>query len=393
MGAMRTLLPVVVLAGLINASPVAVAQSSGARPVAQAPVADAVDRVIDEAIHDRAFAGAAIGIAQNGRISLIRGYGLADLEQRVPVTEKTVFRIGSVTKQFTAAAILKLADQGKLAIDDPLAKYLPDFPRASEVTLRQLLSHTSGVSSYTNPAIVKDPTAGRKEWTTETMIAHIAGLQPGYEFEPGTGWSYSNSGYVLLGAVIEKVSGKPYRDFLKSEILDPVELFDTAVDDLAQIVPNRARGYDVGKDAPSGFANADFISMSAAGPAGAMRSTVADLLKWHLALFGGRVLKPETLALMTAPAHLKDGRLSSLGRRPPFWVPATTEYGFGLFLDQIDGHQAIGHGGAINGFNTWMETFPDRQLTLVILANTSYPAAEHTGPKLAAAVLKAMTTP
>jgi CubicO group peptidase (beta-lactamase class C family) len=391
----KKLLLACLLAAPLHSAAIAFAQPGAAKPATQPGVAEAVDRVIADALRERTFAGAAVGVSVNGRVALIRGYGLADLEQRVPVTEQTVFRIGSVTKQFTAAAILRLVDQGKLSLDDPLAKFRPDFPRAAEVTIRQLLSHTSGISSYTNPKLVSgDPREGaRREWTTDAMIAHIASLKPPFEFDPGTGWSYSNSGYVLLGAIIEQVSGKSYRDFLKSELLDPLELFDTSVDDLAQIVPNRARGYDPSKDAAVGFANADFISMSAAYSAGAIRSTVADLLKWHLALFGGRVLKPATLALMTAPAHLKDGRLSSLGRLPPFWVPATTEYGFGLFLDQIDGHPAIGHGGAINGFNTWMETFPDQHLTIVLVANTSYPAAEHTGPNVAKAVMKAITTP
>jgi CubicO group peptidase (beta-lactamase class C family) len=235
--------------------------------------------------------------------------------------------------------------------------------------------------------------AGRREWTIKELVARIATLTPLYEFDPGTGWSYSNSGYMLLGAIIEKVTGKSYADALKAELLDPFGLVDTRVDNLAEIVPDRAEGYETSKTSPSGFRNAEFISMGAAGPAGAMRSTAADLLKWHAALFGGRVLKPETLAAMQAPARLMDGRLSSKGRAPPAWVPETTEYGFGLFLGVLDGHVTVGHGGAIFGFNTWMETFPDDKVTMVVMANTGYPAAEQIGPKVAQAWFKAKPVP
>ena len=213
------------------------------------------------------------------------------------------------------------------------------------------------------------------------------------QLDPGTGWSYSNSAYTILGAIIEKVSGKSYADFLRSEIFDPLELHDTAVDDLALIVPDRARGYDPSKAAPSGFRNAEFLPLSVAGPAGAIRSTAADLLQWHLALFGGKVLQPALLKEMTTPARLKDGRLGSKGRIPPIWIPETTEYGFGLFLGQLDGRATTGHGGAINGFNTWMETFRDQGVTILVMANASYPAAENTGPKVAQAWFKTMAVP
>jgi D-alanyl-D-alanine carboxypeptidase len=379
---------------VLKANGVAGAQATATKPAAEATAVDAVGRVIDEAVRGHVFAGATVGVAVGGRISFIRGYGLADLEQRVPMTDSTVVRIGSVTKQFTAALVLRLVDQGTVSLDDPLAKFVPDFPRAAEVTVQQLLNHTSGIMSYTHPKVsgqLRD--AARKDWTSKELIARIATLDPVYEFEPGTAWSYSNSGYMLLGAIIEKVSGKTYAEFLKSELLDPLEMTHTKVDELAEIVPGRARGYDPSKTASSGFRNADFISMGAAGPAGAMRSTASDLLKWHLALFGGKVLKPATLALMSSPGRLKDGRPSSKGRVPPNWVPETTEYGLGLFLGKLDGRATVGHGGAINGFNTWMETFPEERVTIVVLANTSYPAAEQTGPKVAQAWFKTKALP
>lgn len=384
---MKTLLKVAFVAALSAANVRAVAQPVVAPHSLQSPAVQAIDGVVREAMRTRTLAGAAVGVARNGRIVFIRGYGSADLENRVPVTADTVFRIGSVTKQFTAAAVLKLADQGKLSVDDRLSKYYPAFPRGEEVTLRQLLAHTSGISNYTGNGFFIE--SARREWPTDAMVSFIAGQKQVYGFEPGSAWSYSNSGYILLGGVVEKVSGQSFAAFLKTEILNPLGLRDTAIDDLEAIVPGRARGYDKPKDAGSGFTNAKFLSMSAASAAGAMRSTASDLLKWHTALFDGRVLKPASLALMTETSRLRDGRVSSLGRSaelikafPP------SEYGFGLFTGRSYGRRSVGHGGSINGFNTWMETFPDDKTTMVLLTNTGDGASE-TGKKLAEAFFKA----
>ena len=345
-------------------------------------VPDTVERLMAAALRDRALAGAVLGIARDGKIQLIKGYGLADIENRVPMTDSSVLRVGSVTKQFTAAAILRLADQGKLSVDDPLSKYVPDFPRAGEVKLRHLLSHTSGIASYTNPKYAaKARDAARRDFTLPQLIQFIVTLDPLYEFEPGTAWFYSNSAYILLGHIIEKVSGKSYRDFLQSEFFGPLGLAHTSVDQSGEIVPNRAHGYTPSKASPSGFLNPQFMSLTVAGPAGAVRSTASDMLHWQLALFGSRVLSPASLTLMMTPTLLNDGRPTSKGRMPPIWGSPTAEYGFGLFIDRLDGRRTIGHGGAIPGFNTWMETFPDEGLTIVILSNTDYPAAEGPGPQ------------
>jgi CubicO group peptidase (beta-lactamase class C family) len=374
---------------LLGASLVAVLHSS-ATATQNPQVPDTVERVIAEALRDRALAGAVLGIARDGKIQLIKGYGLADIENRVPMTDSSVLRVGSVTKQFTAAAILRLADQGKLSVDDPLSKYVPDFPRASEVKIRHLLSHTSGIASYTNPKYAaKARDLARRDFTLPQLIDFIATLDPLYEFAPGTAWFYSNSGYILLGRIIEKVSGKSYRDFLQSEFFGPLGLAHTAVDQSGEIVPDRAHGYSPAKSSPAGFSNPPFMSLTVAGPAGAIRSTARDMLQWQLALFGGRVLSPASLTLMTTPTLLNDGRPTSKGRMPPIWGSPTAEYGFGLFIDRLDGRRTIGHGGAIPGFNTWMETFPDEGLSIVILSNTDYPAAEDLGPKVAKALLGA----
>jgi len=290
----------------------------------------------------------------------------------------------------TLAAILRLADQGKLSVDDPLSKYVPDFPRAAEVKLRHLLSHTSGIASYTNPKYAaKARDAARRDFTLPQLIQFIATLEPLYEFEPGTAWFYSNSGYILLGQIIEKVSGKSYRDFLQAEFFGPLGLAHTAVDQMGEVLPDRAHGYTPSKGSPSGFVNPMFMSLTVAGPAGAIRSTARDMLEWQLALFGGRVLSPRSLTLMSTPTVLNDGRPTSKGRMPPIWGSPTAEYGFGLFIDRLDGRRTIGHGGAIPGFNTWMETFPDDGLSIVLLSNTDYPAAEELGPKVVKALLRA----
>jgi CubicO group peptidase (beta-lactamase class C family) len=346
-----------------------------------------IDRFAAEVLQNKRSAGLAVGVAEKGRIRFIGGYGLADLENKVPVNEQTVFRIGSITKEFTAAAVLLLAERGKLSIDDPLQKYFPEFPRGGEVTLRHLLNHTSGIYNYTS---LEDfyPAVSRQDRSVADMVVYISTSKPLYEFDPGTAWSYSNSGYMLLGAIVEKVSGQPFERFLEANILDPLGLDDTSIDDLAEIVPNRASGYDKNDDAPGGFINTSFISMHTPAAAGAMRSTASDLLTWHQALLSGKLLKPASVALMIQPGRLKDGRDSSLGK----WGDRSSqappgEYGLGMMMAQRSGRRSIGHGGSINGFNAWLLTFPDDQVTIVLLANTSR-ASNALTPELVEAIFR-----
>ena len=349
----------------IAATPAARAQS-----VPAATLEQAIDAVAADVLKNQVSAGFVVGIAENGKIRLVRGYGSADLEHNIPIDAKTVFRIGSISKEFTAASILLLAERGTLSIDDPLAKYFPDFPRAGEVTIRHLLTHMSGLRNYTSAPDFMKATAVR-DLSTDEMVATILQADPLYDFDPGTSYRYSNSGYFVLGAIVEKVSGQSFADFLKANILDPLGLDDTRIDDLAEIVPNRARGYTKAK---TGFVNASYLSMSVAAAAGAVRSTATDLLDWHAALFGGKLLKPASLALMQAPGRLKDGRPGSASRPPSATAPATggppSEYGFGLMLTWPAGHRSIGHGGSINGFNAALNSFPDDKVTLVVLTNT-----------------------
>lgn len=335
----------------------------------------------DEAVRSRTTAGLVVGISDHGRPLVIKGYGSANLETMTPVSADTVFRIGSVTKQFTAAAILLLAERGRLSIDDPLSRFFPGFPRGREVTVRNLLNHTSGIHNYTAQKDFLTLTS-RRELMTVQYVDLIAHLETVYDFVPGTSFSYSNSGYMLLGAIVEQVSGQPYANFLQSNVLVPAGLADTKVDDLAEIVPNRASGYEKAPAAPAGFVNAEYISMSAAGAAGAVRSTAADLLRWHAALLGGKLLKPASLALMLAPGRLKNGSLASgSAATAPGATEPRSDYGFGLFTGRTKGHRSIGHGGAINGFSAVVTTFPDEAMTVVLLADTGG-AVSSLAPKL-----------
>lgn len=334
-----------------------------------AGLAQRIDAVAARALSSRSTAGLAIGVSRSGRPDILRGYGFANLEDQALVTADTAFRIGSITKEFTAACILLLAERGKLSLNDPLAKYLPAFPRGSEVTLRQLLTHTSGIHNYTSlPDFFAE--ISHRELSTAAMVEVIARERPLFDFEPGTKFTYSNSGFFLLGAVIEKVSGQSYPAFLQANVLSPLELRHTRPDNYAEIVPGRASGYERAKDAPDGFTNADYISITVAASAGAMRSTLGDLLRWQDALLDGKLLKPQSLATMLSPGRLSGGRLASTTAPAGEDGTARLEYGLGIAVGTQHGRKMIGHGGSINGFNASLESYPDQQTTIVLLTNT-----------------------
>lgn len=341
-----------------------------------APGAEAkIDAAVQTDVATGRAAGAAVAVLRGGNLVFIKGYGRANLELAAPVNAKTVFRIGSLTKQFTAAGVLLLAEQGKLKIDDKLSLYLPNFPRANEVTLRELLDHTSGIHNFTeSPVIDKISTSGA---TVTELIADIAGESPLYDFEPGTRWWYSNSNYVLLGAVIEKVSGKTWAAFMKSEIFEKLGMTNTAADDARDLVLGRASGYSLIGGTPRRFRNADFTDMSVPYAAGALRSTAEDLVRWNSALFGGKLLKPESLTEMLAPGRLRNGAQTQTAiawpggkafSPPPGYVPGP--YAFGLDHHSQDGRRIIGHDGSIAGFDAVMETYVDEGLTIIVLTNT-----------------------
>jgi len=346
-----------------------------------------IDAAANKDVNSGHVAGVAIAVLHDGQLIFAKGYGRSNLELSIPVNARTVFRIGSLTKQFTAAAVLLLAEHGKLKIDDKLALYLPNFPRASEVTLRDLLNHTSGIHNFTEgPVIDKISTSGT---TVEQLIADIAGQSPLYDFDPGKGWWYSNSNYALLGAVIEKVSGESWATFMKTEIFDKLGMVDTQADDARDVVRRRASGYTLAHGAPGKFRNADFTDMSVPYAAGALRSTVVDMARWNAGLYGGKLLRPQSLKEMLAPGRLRNGAENQTAiawpggkafAPPPGYVPGP--YAFGLQHHSEQGRRIIGHDGSIAGFDALMQTYVDKGLTIIVLTNTNG-AAHPLGAKVA----------
>jgi CubicO group peptidase (beta-lactamase class C family) len=307
----------------------------------------------------RQFMGTVL-VAEDGKILLDRGYGFANLEWQVPNTPTTKFRLGSITKQFTAASILLLEERGKLKVEDPVKKYMPDAPAAwDKITIFNLLTHTSGIPSFTSFPDYRDTEAAAT--TPEKLVARFRDKP--LDFEPGTKWDYSNSGYVLLGYLLEKISGQSYADFVQQNIFAPLGMKDSGYDSNSAVIAHRAAGYSRDKD---GTVNAGFIHMSIPFSAGALYSTTEDLLRWEQGLFGGKVLKPESLAKMTTPFK--------------------EDYAFGLNVTTKDGRKRIAHGGGIEGFNTSLAYYPDDKLVVAVLANLNGPFADQIGGQLSQVV-------
>jgi CubicO group peptidase (beta-lactamase class C family) len=295
--------------------------------------------------------GAAFAVQQAGAVIHAAGHGLANVEWGIPIDTETVFRIGSITKQFTAAAIMRLAEQGKVDLDDPIERHLPDYPvNGRLITVRHLLHHTSGIKSYTSlPHFFRD--LSRTDMPLAQLIDVFKDLGP--DFQPGERFLYNNSGYVLLGAIIEACSGKDYATFLADAFFKPLGMASTRYLHDEPIVPKRASGY---AEPAGALSNAPPLSMSLPHAAGALGSTVGDLLTWDRALRGGSVVSPASYAAMTTPGRLNDGS------------PLT--YGFGLATLNYRGHAGITHGGGINGFLSNLTHWPDADLTIVVLSNS-----------------------
>lgn len=331
----------------------------------------AIDAMMAETIAQHKLAGATVGVMQDGKLVLLKGYGMADPEDGQPVKPDTIFRIASITKQFTAVMVLKLAEQGKLSLSDPISKYFPDFPKAEGITVRHLLDHTSGIHNYTDKAFFEQ--RAWRDRDSKEMLALIAGQDDLIDFPVGTDFRYNNSGYTLAGLVIEKVTGRGYGAAFDDLIAKPLGLRDTAYDDERAIVPRRSKGFGV-RDGKIVFARP--LAVSVTGGAGGLRSTATDLLRWHQALLGGKVLKPESLALMIEPGKLSDGRPSTANIKPDAEGRPPLGYGFGLDVGIRDGRKIIGHDGRINGFTSCLYTYPDDHVSIVVLANTENAAQD-----------------
>jgi D-alanyl-D-alanine carboxypeptidase len=333
------------LAFLLSFPNVAVGQASSA------DIRTAVDSIARAALESGLSASYQVGVKRGAEVIVDQGFGSADLEHDIAASSRTIYRLGSITKQFTAAAIMQLVEAGQVSLDDEITKYFPEYPtQGHTVTVKHLLTHTSGIKSYTE--------LGEKFWNNaardlshEEMLEIFAN-EP-FDFAPGERFLYNNSGFYLLGMIVEKVSGQGYDDYLQQKIFGPLEMSGSSYCHESMILKGRAEGY---RTADGGFINDPPISMNTPGAAGALCSTVNDLVWWQDAFNNDRVVSAASRALMTTPAVLNDG--------------SATGYGFGLRLGEFEGHEVIEHGGGIHGFNTRMSYFPDQDLTVVVLANT-----------------------
>lgn len=342
-------------------SPVAASSSDAA-------IAREVEAVLEQAATPDG-PGVAMLVARGDTVLFRGARGRADIELGVPLSPDQVFRIASVTKMFTAATVMKLAGQGKLSLDDPLAKYFPAIPGAAQITLRQLLNHTAGIS---DKSVMPQPGVFRREVDTATHLAEIGKRQP--DFPSGTRWAYSNAGYIVLGAVIEKVTGEAWHVTLQKQLLDPLGLQHTRYGDTAALIAGRVAGYTTDNPGHQ-VTNAAFISASVPAAAGALVSTLDDLRLWMRALASGRAVG-------------RDGFQGMIAMTPdlPGASPAH-RYGLGMYLWRVRGSAMIGHTGQIDGFASAVGYLPKEDLTVVVLANDDNFDARTMSRRLAAIAL------
>lgn len=294
--------------------------------------------------------GGVVLVARGEEIILRKAYGLSNTESKLANSPETIFRIGSITKQFTSTAILKLIAESKISLEDPITRFLPDYPMGEKpITIQHLLTHTSGIKSYTSlPEIVGSKESKEKAYTVPEMIN--AFKTKAKDFAPGDSYLYNNSGYFLLGAIIEKVSGVPWGKYVHDNFFIPLEMKSTYFDDLG--VKAEATGY---YNIKRSFDKAHIVHPSASFSAGAMASTVDDLWKWNKAIFSGKVVGLELLQKAWTPVVLNDG--------------STRGYGFGWQFHNLGTKRAIGHGGTIDGYQAFAWYVPESKVFVVTLSN------------------------
>jgi CubicO group peptidase (beta-lactamase class C family) len=333
--------------------------------------------------------GMIVEVARNGELLFSGTYGMADLEHGAPVNRETVFKLASITKQFTAAITLSLVEEGKLKLDDRLAKHVPELPVAAGVRIYDLLVHTSGIPDYS------EDRAGEKNKSVERsraeMLAWIGKLTPQLAFQPGSRWAYSNSNYTLLGLIAERVSGRSLDELFRERLFKPAGMVATAFDNPTDVVPHRADGYRRAKDSPTGFRHAAWISPTIPGPAGGLRGTARDIIRWNHALFGGKILKEPTLRSMIAPGLLADGRTTMFGMPEDWQKGMASDYALGFFIKRTKAGVRIGHPGDVDGFSTWAAHYPASGVTIVQLINSQ--SADLNVDEVEAAVFPASADP
>ena len=289
-------------------------------------------------------------VIKDGEIVKAQGYGLANVEHQVPVTAETIFQSGSVGKQFTATAVMMLVEEGRVGLDDSVRKFLPDAPdRWQPITVRHLLSHTSGLGGYAPDFDF------RRDYTEQELLEAVYATP--LEFQPGEKWRYSNLGYVTLGIVIHRASGKPYGELLAERVFQPLGMTATRIISESDIVPHRAAGYRlVGEQ----LKNQEWVSPTMNSTAdGSLYLNILDLARWDAALAGDRLLKRESLEQMWTPVTLNDGQ------------PNPGDYGFAWVCKHVGGHRVVQHGGAWQGFVSHIARYLDDGLTVATLANLS----------------------
>lgn len=325
--------------------------------------APSVDGYVSAEMRAEKIPGLALSVVRDGQVILGRGYGLANVELNVPVKAQTLFQTGSVGKQFAAMAVMMLVEEGKVGLDDKIAKYLEGAPANwSGITVRNLLTHTSGIPDYES-----DKRTGgsspfinlRSDYSEQELLRKFETLP--LEFSPGEKWNYSNTGYVLLGILIHKVTGEFYGDFLQERIFKPLAMDSTRIINEADIVPNRSAGYRLVKGE---LKNQEWVSPSLNTTAdGALYTNVLDMARWDAALYTEKLVKKATLDQIWTPVRLNNGK--------------TYPYGFGWDVTQANGHRLVEHSGAWQGFTTQISRYLDDRLTVVVLTNLD---SEHSHP-------------
>jgi len=318
-----------------------------AAPVGAQAALDSVDRYVRAELARQRVPGISVAVLRGDSVVLARGYGFANLEHRVPAADSTIYQSGSLGKQFTAAAIVTLAREGKLGLDDSIRRYLPEGPPAWQgITIRHLLTHTSGIADYADSTMDY-----RRDYTEEQLVALAARLP--LQFRPGTTWSYSNTGYALLGFIARRVSGKFYGDYLRERVFEPLGMRTARVISESDIVPNRAAGYRLVNGEPK---NQEWVSPTLNTTAdGSLYLTVLDLAQWARGLNHARVPDSTGLRASWTPVRLNDG--------------GTYPYGFGWMVADQRGRLRIGHTGAWQGFRTSIQRYPEFDLTVIAMAN------------------------
>ena len=324
------------------------------RGTAQDAQSAKVDAAVEAQRKAQKIPGVSLAVCRDGKIVKASGYGLANVELDVPVTPETIFQTGSVGKQFTSMAVMMLVEEGRIGLEDHLTKYIPESPAAwKDVTIRQLLTHTSGIADYggEEETMGKGVINFRKDYTEEELVQAFAKMP--MDFRPGEKWSYSNTGYVLLGIVIHRVSGRFYGDFLQERIFQPLGMKSTRIISEADIIPHRSSGYRLVKGE---LKNQEWVSPTLNTTAdGALYTNVLDLAKWDAALYTTRLVKQTSLDAIWTPVKLNDGK--------------TCPYGFGWDLTPKNGHRAVSHDGAWQGFTMSISRYVEDRLTVIVMTN------------------------